>query len=161
MKKKILIVIILILLMIPIGVMAYRINSLYVPDEEKKERTLTYRENTEYTPSQEELEIENKIKESIKESDDMIEKAHEILKKYNPLTFDNVYNEITQKNAQGLPREMESIDETAYKMLLDTYDNENLSQEEKQILKYAIQQSREHIKKIPSLEPRLNSVINE
>lgn len=164
-KKNVLIgIIVFILVMISVvGVIAGKVSSLIVPDEveEKNTKTLTYMEDTPYVATAEELEREEEIRKSTEENDKKVAQAHKILKKYNPDTFDYVYNTMMEKNSQGLKREPESIDEEAYTMLLDTYDNPELTHEEKEILEYAIIGSEEHIKKIPSLVTRLEGIINE
>ncbi len=162
-KKNIIIgIIVLILLIIPIGVFASKRTSIFIPLEEKKENESTYIQNAEYTPSKEELEWEAEMKKSSDEEYDKQEKVFEIMCKYNPNEFEKIYNEIRKKNqAQTTRRKMEDIDEKAYTMMMDTYDNEKVTQEEKQIIKEVLIGEETFIREIPSLETRFNKIINE
>ena len=173
MKKFILIgVILIIAIVIPVAVFALKDNSLYLPPDGPEEPTSTSyskANSSDVSPySTNELTEEEKeiLQQTLQESEEYQkenEKAREILRKYNPDTFDELYEANVKYLEEQKVHGSEITDEQKklYKMLIDTYENDNLNEDEKEMLKQQIEENYDYISSISGLQERADKILNE
>lgn len=164
MRKYILIGIIIMAIFLPMVVFAVKDNSLYLPPEQPEEPTLTYRESSSpsistYSVSDEEI----KMKQEIEENEKKHEEVRSILRKYNPEIYDNLYqaNKNHYESLQLYTPELTDETKKMLKIELDTYESEDLNEEEKQLLKNDILEQYDNISSIPELKNRADKILNE
>ncbi|HJJ12759.1 MAG TPA: hypothetical protein OIM48_05615 [Clostridiaceae bacterium] len=166
MKKYILIGIIMMAIFIPVAVLAIKDNNLYLPPAQQEEPTLTYRESNSsaistYSVADEEMEM--KVEQEIVENEKKHEEVRKILIKYNPETYENLY-QANKKHYEGLQlytTELTSETKEMLKIELDTYENKNLNEEEKQLLKDDILKNYDDISSIPELKNKADKILNK
>lgn len=172
MRKKILIgIIIMIAILIPVVVFALKENSLYLPPAGPEKITKNYSEissNSITTSKTSELtENESKMIQQMQQESEEYQKkneeAREILRKYNPNTFDELYEtNIENYEKQGFhDSELTNEEKQLYKMIIDTYENDNLNENERNILKQQIEENYDYIRSIPGLQERADKILNK
>ena len=122
------------------------INSLYLPPDGTEEPSSTYYEASTNSSTNTVLTEEEKkiLQQTLQESEEYQkenEKARDILRKYNPDTFDELYESNVKYLEKQKVHGSEITDEQKklYKMLIDTYENDNLNENEREILKQQIE----------------------
>ena len=169
MKKKILIGII-IAITISVTVFALKENSLYLPPVGPEKLTINYNEissnNIPTYEASEMTETEKKRLEQMQRESEESEKRNEegraIIRRYNP-NSDELYKKVmeTYRKMEFHSPELTDEEKQLYTMLIDTYENEDLNEREREILKQHIKICYDYIISIPGLQEREDKILGK